>query len=100
MNDIFKGKILRPIDNQTTGVVIRNIEARPETNTVSINCRYFNLNKSEEGMSEIDNFELPMLEFLSGFLWLSNADTIKSFTQAEWEPLEVYVANWLKQKGV
>lgn len=95
LNNIFKSKILRPVDNDKLGILIRNIEAMPENNSVVINCRYFDLTRSEDGLGDIDVFIIPMMKFLDSFMLMSNADEIDKFELAKWEPLDKYVDKWL-----
>lgn len=99
LNKAFKGKILRPIDSATLGIFIKSFQAIPEVNSVILSVRYFNLEKSEDGMSEdVDMITMNVVDFMSQYYIMSNADTASSFLQAEWKPVDEYLNSWLDEQ--
>ena len=99
LNNILKGKVIRPRSSQSTGIFILKAEAWVQANSFILSVRYFDLNNHEDGMTEDrDLLTIDANSFLDTYEICYNSEEIDSFKQAKFQDMAEFLATWLEGK--
>ena len=99
LNDILKGKVIKPVDSKSAGILILKAEAWAQANSFILSVRYFDLNNQDNGLTEDrDLLTITVNDFINQYEICNNSDKIENYKQATFENMEVFLTNWLEGK--